>query len=71
MASNLLYKTKSGNDLDNDMNDRRDGELRKNQNFSASKPGYKTPSIEEEGQFAADFQQQHHHQRWGKGNAQQ
>ena len=64
MASNLLYKTKSGDNLDNNMDDERNGELRKNQH---SKPGRNKLSDEDEGQFAADFQQQHHHHRWGKG----
>ena len=74
MASNLLYKSKSGDDLDNDMNDMDDkgnGELRTNQHFTASKPGRNKLNVEDEGQFAADFQQQHHHHRWGQGIAEQ
>ena len=67
MASNLLYKTKSGGDLDNEMGERSNGESGKKTHFTASKLGHNKLSVEDEGQFAADFQQQHHHHRWGKG----
>ncbi len=67
MASNLLYKTKSGDNVDRDMDEMGTRQSSQNVRSTISKTENKKVSLDEEAQFAAKFQQQHHPQRWGKG----
>lgn len=67
MANKVLYKTKSGDDALTNSN--RSKERFDNENTIAqnSDKRSKVFSLEDEGQFAADFQRQHHLNRWGQG----
>ena len=70
MASNVLYKNKSndgsGSD-DRDINERKKG-LNK---FVYDRNGIvkydRDIDLDDQGKFAAEFQQQHHQHRWGQG----
>jgi len=66
MANNVLYKTKSGDDLKSDTNDGKRSTVGYKNKTNVSTNTNKKLSLEDESQFAADFQQQHQYQRWGQ-----
>ena len=57
---------KSGEDLRNDIDNGKRFKSQSNSNI-VSNNNIRKLSLEDESQFAADFQQQHHRQRWGQG----
>ena len=67
MANKVLYKTKSGDDALTNSN--RSKEIFDTENTIAQNTDKRNKvfSLEDEGQFAADFQRQHHLNRWGQG----
>ena len=67
MANKVLYKTKSGDDVLTNSN--RSKEIFDTENTIAQNTDKRNQvfSLEDEGQFAADFQRQHHLNRWGQG----
>ena len=67
MANKVLYKTKSGDDVLTNSN--RSKEIFDTENTIAQNTDKRNKvfSLEDEGQFAADFQRQHHLNRWGQG----
>ena len=62
MASNVLYKNKSNDGSDS--NDRDIIERKKVLNKSVYDSDI---DLDDQGKFAAEFQQQHHQHRWGQG----
>ena len=67
MANNVLYKTKKGDESLADPSDERKASLGHESNIHVSPNMIRKISLEDEGQFAADFQRQHHNHRWGQG----
>ena len=66
MASNVLYKTKKSETSESNGVEETAAPLGRRSNRNAVADG---PKLDDEGQFAAEFQQQNHHFRWGKGDA--
>ena len=58
---------KSGEDLRNDIDNGKRFKSQNNSKTNVSNNNIRKLSLEDESQFAADFQQQHHRQRWGQG----
>ena len=67
MANKVLYKTKSGDDALTNSNRSKERFDTENTIAQNSDKRSKVFSLEDEGQFAADFQRQHHLNRWGQG----
>lgn len=69
MASNLLYKTQTSQGSTNDKIEHSNISIGGRSNKDGTNDNnVKSLSLEEEGQFAADFQHQNHRFRWGQGN---
>ena len=67
MASNLLYKTKSSDASSHEESDYPITPIGSKGNTVGSSNKIEHQNLEEESQFAAKFQQQHHRFRWGHG----
>ena len=70
MASNVLYKTKSTDGTDNttrDVNDNKKGLENPMYDRNGITKNNRDINLEDQGRFAAEFQQQHHQHRWGQG----
>ena len=70
MASNVLYKNKSNDGSESD--DRGTNERKKGLNKSVYDRNRiekydRDIDLDDQGKFAAEFQQQHHQHRWGQG----
>ena len=69
MASNVLYKTKTSDASPHGETNYMDTPVERRRDSIGADSMVKDPSLQEESQFAENFQQQHHRFRWGQGGA--
>ena len=70
MASNVLYKNKSNDGSesdDRDINERKKGLNKSVYDRNRIEKYDRDIDLDDQGKFAAEFQQQHHQHRWGQG----